>query len=52
VSAKGKFNVSESIIEIAKNLMTKEPKQQSSQKTNMGLNDTHKRPESNKCCAK
>lgn len=52
VSAKQRYNVSESIIEIAKEVMQKEPKLQQSTKTNMGLSETHRRQEEKKCCNK
>lgn len=53
VSAKQRFNVSESIIEIAKEVMQKEPKLQPTAGTNVGLSETHRRQEGgNKCCNK
>jgi hypothetical protein len=43
VSAKHKFNVNEGIIEIAKEVMQKEPKLQQSTAPNLGLSESHKR---------
>lgn len=52
VSAKQRFNVAESIIEIAKEVMQKEPKLQLAAGGSLGLGESHRRVEEKKCCNK
>ena len=51
VSAKQRFNVTEAIIELAKEVMKKEPKAINQKGSNVGLAESHHRHESkSKCC--